>query len=94
VGAVFLRRTPGESPVQAFNVICPHAGCLVDYTPGEDSFLCPCHNSRFALDGRVENQASPSPRGLDALETVVRNGDEVWVRFRNFRVGIKEKVPV
>jgi len=94
VGAVFLRRTSGAAQVQAFNVICPHAGCLVGYTPGEEGFLCPCHNSRFALDGRVESPASPSPRGLDTLETQVRNGDEVWVRFRSFRVGIKEKLPV
>jgi hypothetical protein len=38
VGAVYLRRT-GESAVQAFNVVCPHAGCFVDSCR---SRLLPC----------------------------------------------------
>lgn len=94
VGAVYLRRSPGDATVQAFNVVCPHAGCLVDYAPEQKGFLCPCHDSRFTLDGRLENPGSPSPRGLDSLDTEVRQGEEVWVRFQNFRAGTQEKLPV
>src|SRR5688500_5811025 len=43
VGAVYLRRT-GDTEIQAFNVVCPHAGCFVDYTPEKNCYLCPCHN--------------------------------------------------
>jgi Rieske Fe-S protein len=93
IGAVFLRRTEGVQ-VEALNVVCPHAGCLVDYAPDSQSFLCPCHNSTFALDGQVHDPASPSPRGLDPLEAEVREGSEVWVRFQNFRAGIKERIPL
>jgi menaquinol-cytochrome c reductase iron-sulfur subunit len=91
VGAVFLSRN--EDRIRAFNVVCPHAGCLVDYTPGSQQFLCPCHNSTFALDGQVNDPGSPSPRGLDPLEAEVRDGSDVWVRFQNFRVGFKERIP-
>jgi Rieske Fe-S protein len=94
VGAVFLRRQSGQEAVEAFSVVCPHAGCLVDYTSDEQSYLCPCHNSRFGLDGQVESEGSPSPRGLDSLETEVRYGDEIWVRYQSFRAGIEEKVPI
>lgn len=93
LGAVYLRRT-AETAIEAFNVVCPHAGCLVGYAPDRDSFLCPCHNSTFALDGQVNDPRSPSPRGLDALEVEVRDETEVWVRFQNFRTGRKDKVPV
>ena len=93
VGAVYLRRT-GEGRVQAFNVICPHAGCFVDFNPSAKAYHCPCHNSSFALDGRIADPKSPSPRGLDELEVEIRNQNEVWVKFRNFRAGEKEKVPV
>jgi menaquinol-cytochrome c reductase iron-sulfur subunit len=93
IGAVFLRRT-GPAQVVAFNVVCPHAGCLVDFAAGSGQFLCPCHNSTFALDGRVDDPSSPSPRGLDQLETELRNNDEVWVRFQNYRSGPAEKIPV
>lgn len=93
VGAVFLRRV-GPKAVKAFNVICPHAGCHVEFVGDRKEFFCPCHNSSFALDGRVGNPSSPSPRGLDELDVEVRNDAEVWVRFQNFRIGIREKRPL
>jgi Rieske Fe-S protein len=92
LGLVFLRRT-GPDGVEAFNAVCPHAGCLVDLDPERGGFKCPCHESWFAANGDVDDPASPSPRSLDRLETELR-GDEVWVRFQNFRAGIRERVPV
>jgi menaquinol-cytochrome c reductase iron-sulfur subunit len=93
IGAVYLRRL-GPAQVQAFNVVCPHAGCFVDYVPGNRGFHCPCHGSTFTLDGRILDPHSPSPRPLDSLEVEIRQGTEVWVRFRNFLAGQKEKIPV
>jgi menaquinol-cytochrome c reductase iron-sulfur subunit len=93
IGAVFLRRT-GAEHVEAFSVVCPHAGCLVDYVPSSQHYLCPCHNSTFAPDGRVNDPDSPSPRALDSLEVQLRNQTEVWVRYQTFRSGPPEKVPV
>lgn len=92
IGAVYLRRSNGKS-VQAFNVVCPHLGCFVDYKPERKGFHCPCHNSTFALDGKINDPKSPSPRGLDALEVEIRNGTEIWVRFQNFRTSTAEKIP-
>ena len=92
VGAVYLRREKGAKP-RAFNVVCPHAGCFVDYMEAEDGYLCPCHNSTFALDGKISSPGSPAPRGLDELEVEIRNKSEVWVKFRNFRAGVPEKIP-
>ena len=93
VGAVYLRRTAPQQ-VQALNVICPHAGCAVDYQPDKHSYLCPCHNSLFGLDGAIADKRSPSARALDALEVEIRNGAEIWVKFRNFRAGAAEKIPL
>jgi menaquinol-cytochrome c reductase iron-sulfur subunit len=86
VGAVYLRRV-GENAVRAFNVVCPHAGCFVDYDGAANGYHCPCHNSTFGLDGERVDPASPSPRGLDELATEIRGEGEVWVRFQNFRAG-------
>ncbi|MBU6399091.1 MAG: Rieske (2Fe-2S) protein [Verrucomicrobia bacterium] len=93
IGAVYLRRT-GAQAVEALNAVCPHAGCFVDYVPIQNGFLCPCHNSRFAADGRLRDSRSPSPRGLDTLEVQVRDGTEIWVRFQNFRAGQAAKIAV
>jgi menaquinol-cytochrome c reductase iron-sulfur subunit len=93
VGAVYLRRLSGGK-LQAFNVVCPHAGCFVDFDAERGGFLCPCHNSTFTVEGRISDRSSPSPRGLDSLEVEVRGGKMVWVKFRNFQAGRAEKVPV
>ena len=93
VGAVYLRRT-GPATVQAFNVVCPHAGCFVDFIPARNGYLCPCHNSTFNLDGKISDPRSPSPRGLDPLEVEIRNDGEVWVQFRNYLAGHEKRIPV
>jgi menaquinol-cytochrome c reductase iron-sulfur subunit len=93
VGAVYLRRT-GPKAVTAINVVCPHAGCFVSHPRGADYFLCPCHNSRFGIDGAILDRKSPSARGLDTLEVEIRDETEVWVKFQNFRAGTHEKIPL
>jgi menaquinol-cytochrome c reductase iron-sulfur subunit len=93
VGAVYVRRT-GPETVEALNVICPHAGCVVRYVTEANEFQCPCHKSHFDLQGRIIGPGSPSPRDLDMLEAEVRPGGEVWVRFQNFRPGRPDKLPV
>jgi menaquinol-cytochrome c reductase iron-sulfur subunit len=91
IGAVYLRRTP-DNQMTALNVVCPHAGCFVDFASQQDKFICPCHKSSFKVDGAAE-PGSPSPRGLDTLPVEVRADGSVWVAFQNFEAGRADKVP-
>jgi Rieske Fe-S protein len=93
IGAVYLRRT-GPNSVQAFNVVCPHAGCFVDFVAGRKAYVCPCHNSVFGLDGKISDPKSPSPRSMDQLDVEVRNDNEIWVRFENYLAGQARKIPI
>lgn len=93
IGAVYLRRT-GEKTLQAFNVVCPHAGCFVDFLTERGSFRCPCHESTFTADGKIDNPDSPAQRGLDSLKVEIRGNKEVWVEFQNFQAGHAEKIPI
>lgn len=93
VGAVYLQRFK-DGKVRALNVVCPHAGCFVDYRSSENHFHCPCHNSSFSVDGKILDPKSPSPRPLDELPVEIRRGSEIWVTFQNFRAGTPEKIPV
>lgn len=90
IGSVYLRRT--ETGVECFNARCPHLGCTVSYRNSEDIFFCPCHDSSFKVNGARNNDIPP--RDLDSLPVEIRNDDEVWVQFQNYRVGVHEKTPV
>ena len=96
VGSVFLERLD-ETTVRAFNSSCPHLGCAVTWRKAEANYYCPCHDSSFARSGAVMG-SSPSARGLDTLDVEIRGEDEgedeVWVRFQDFKAGVKEKIPV
>lgn len=102
VGAVYLIREPGEEQPLALTAKCPHAGCFIGYSNGDEAFSCPCHTSRFLLDGsRVNGDAEVSPRDMDALPVelrrlVARDGaelTEVWVEYIEFQTGHTEAIP-
>ena len=90
---MLINRASLSKTVEAINVVCPHAGCFVDFRTDKKDFYCPCHNSAFSIDGKISDPKSPAPRGLDLLEAEVRNEKEVWVTFQNFQTGKSEKVP-
>lgn len=39
--------------LQAVSARCTHLGCLVQFNDAERAWECPCHGSRFAVDGSV-----------------------------------------
>ena len=57
----------------------------------ERCFRCPCHNSKFTLDGGMV-APSPSPRAMDGLECQVAKNGEIAVKWQNFYTGIADKV--
>jgi Rieske Fe-S protein len=57
--------------VVAVSRICTHQGCTVALPgPGVASLDCPCHGSRFQVDGQVVN--GPAARPLGAFPAVIR----------------------
>jgi len=52
--------------VVAFGPQCTHLGCAYHWEADKSAFLCPCHSSIFAVDGKV--LSGPAPRPLDRYE--------------------------
>lgn len=49
--------------VAAIYKVCTHLGCIYPWNTTNQRFECPCHGSKYRLDGRrIE---SPAPRTLD-----------------------------
>ena len=63
-----VRATPGENNIlvesdfflfpeikspRAISRRCTHLGCRVNYNKEKKLFICPCHDSRYTLDGSV-----------------------------------------
>ncbi|WP_415383502.1 FAD-dependent oxidoreductase [Halosimplex sp. TS25] len=55
-----------DGEVHAVSAVCPHMGCLVSWNDGEESWDCPCHGSRFDVDGTVLD--TPAVDDLDAVD--------------------------
>jgi cytochrome b6-f complex iron-sulfur subunit len=56
----------------ALSSICTHLGCMTRYVPENAQLACPCHGSRFSLDGKVT--AGPAPRPLRRLQVTMEKG--------------------
>jgi glycine/D-amino acid oxidase-like deaminating enzyme/nitrite reductase/ring-hydroxylating ferredoxin subunit len=52
--------------VHAVSARCTHLGCIVSWNPAETSWDCPCHGSRFSVDGEVLH--GPAVRDLEKGE--------------------------
>lgn len=88
LGSVFLGKRSGS--LHCLSATCPHAGCGIDYDEQKKHFICPCHNSTFAIDG--SRTGGPSPRDMDRLEVAIE-GDTIFCRFQRFRLALEKKVP-
>lgn len=56
----------------ALSSVCTHLGCMTRYVPENAQLACPCHGSRFSLDGKVT--AGPAPRPLRRLQMTIERG--------------------
>jgi menaquinol-cytochrome c reductase iron-sulfur subunit len=74
-----------------FSPSCPHLGCHYTWNKKTNDFECPCHGSVFTLQGAVVG--GPSPRPLDTLPHKI-DGGTLFVEWKEFKVGIPEKIRV
>ena len=55
-----------QGTLHAVSAVCTHMGCVVGWNPNASTWDCPCHGSRFDIDGHVVH--GPAQRDLEAKE--------------------------
>jgi Rieske Fe-S protein len=66
-------------------------GCQVFFDRGAKEYVCPCHASKFSVDGaRI---SGPTPRGLDTLPSKIEKG-ALFVQWVQYKPGVAEKTAV
>ncbi len=68
---------PGDGDIQgvaAIYKVCTHLGCIYAWVDANNRFECPCHGSKYRLDGRrIED---PAPRNLDRFKLFALDDSE------------------
>jgi Rieske Fe-S protein len=90
LGSAYLRRT-ADARVEALSAICPHLGCAVGYDLESDTFLCPCHNSKWNGNGELQGDGK-AKRGLDPLPVEIRDG-RLRLTWKTYKLDTAEREP-
>ena len=88
LGSAFIRQTAPKQ-IDARSAVCPHLGCAVSWDRAQKNYLCPCHDSRFAITG--EKLTGPSQRGLDALPIEITRDGRLRLTWERYQVGRSTK---
>lgn len=66
-----------EGHLHLVSAICTHMGCIVHWNNAEKSWDCPCHGSRFSVDGEVlEGPAYKNLTGSEKGDLVIDKNDQ------------------
>ncbi len=52
--------------VHAVSAICTHMGCTIGWNADERTWDCPCHGSRYSIEGKVLR--GPAKKDLERVE--------------------------
>ena len=70
---------PQSGTFLAFDAVCPHAGCTVQYDTTHKLFICPCHGSEF--NGRTGSvEVGPAQQGLTRLQIAEGSDGQLYIQ--------------
>ncbi len=69
---LFIRDS--ETTIRALDPVCTHLGCIVGFNGKAKRIDCPCHGSKYDLDGKVIH--GPAAKPLKTYEASI-SGDRI-----------------
>ena len=72
-----MKTAPDVYEFRAFNRVCTHLQCLVDYDSERYKMICPCHAGEYDPDkGTVISGPPPNP--LPIVELKIDDNGDIW----------------
>lgn len=65
-GKKYAVHRDGAGMLHILSPVCPHMGCIVHWNTAEQSWDCPCHGSRFSIQGELLE--GPAIHGLKKVQ--------------------------
>ena len=62
-GGYAIRKSDDPKDILILNSRCTHLGCTVNWKEESKAYICPCHDAKFSMEGKVLD--GPPPRPLD-----------------------------
>lgn len=75
-GVYVLRKNEAETVV--FSNVCTHLSCRVIWHEDQQTYICPCHDGHFGINGEIIS--GPQPRPLDSFESKIEEGN-LFIHF-------------
>jgi len=60
-----------QNQITIYDAHCTHMGCILKFNEEKNQFNCPCHQSRFDVDGI--KLRGPAKRDLDRVDFKIKN---------------------
>ncbi|MCF8067121.1 MAG: ubiquinol-cytochrome c reductase iron-sulfur subunit [Desulfobacterales bacterium] len=75
-----------QDGIFAISAVCTHLGCIV--SKDDNGFVCPCHGSRYNLEGKLEK--GPAPKDLPWYSVSrLPNGQLIVDKKKSVKPGVK-----
>jgi thiosulfate dehydrogenase (quinone) large subunit len=68
----------GGTNVVAYDAVCTHAGCTVQYDPSQRVLFCPCHGAAFDPAHQAAVIQGPAPTPLASLQVTVGSDGNLY----------------
>lgn len=67
------------STFYAYDAVCTHAGCTVQYDPQQKLLVCPCHGGTFDPAHGAQVVAGPPPSPLTPIQMTIDAHGDIYI---------------